>query len=204
MNILAGIDKEKLLPLISAAAVLRKADLLRKLLSEAKLKKLSSKKIYEALLQTYLFAGFPSALVSLSVFNEFFKSPKAQISDSDNFFVLGEKTCKRIYGDKYEKLISNVNGFSPELSHWLVREGYGKVLSRSGLSLKEREKSIISVLSVQKFESQLFSHINGAVKVGVKIPEIEEVFDGLIFFGNNSFRAFGYKILKKFRSQKGI
>jgi alkylhydroperoxidase/carboxymuconolactone decarboxylase family protein YurZ len=192
-----------LIPLISAAAVLRKEKMLKQFLMEASAEKLSRRKIYEALLQTYLFAGFPSALISLQIFNEIFPSKKTpkNIIISD-MHIEGVKNCKKIYGKKFDKLVYNIKEFSPELSEWLVTEGYGKVFSRKGISIKEREKSIIAVLSALKFESQLYSHINGAYRLGISIEEIESIINNLDRLNDSSFRSFGIKILKKFKEKK--
>lgn len=54
------------------------------------------------------------------------------------------------------------------MAEWLIIEGYGKVLGRKGLSLKERELCIVSILSAMKFEEQLYSHIIGAINVKVE------------------------------------
>jgi 4-carboxymuconolactone decarboxylase len=161
------ISDKFIIPLITAAAVLRDENRLRSLLGIASGKKFNSRKIYEALLQSYLFAGFPSALLSLKIFNEFFpqKNKKFKPVSGNKVINRGIITCKKIYGDKYYKLISNVSSFSPELSQWLISEGYGKVLSRKPLNLKVRELVNIAILTVLKFEEQLYSHINGAYRM---------------------------------------
>ena len=66
-----NIPVNLILPLIAASSVLRKEKLFKKLLLLAKEKRIPAKKIYEVLLQSYLFAGFPSALISL-LFKEIF------------------------------------------------------------------------------------------------------------------------------------
>jgi alkylhydroperoxidase/carboxymuconolactone decarboxylase family protein YurZ len=189
-----------ILPLIAASSVLRKEKIFRKFLLLAKEKKISGRKIYEVLLQNYLFAGFPSALISLKILNEIFPFAKRKniILTYADLKKRGEKTCRKIYGNKYEKLIKNVDSFSPELADWLVVEGYGKVISRKQLNLKERELSIISVLIVLKYEEQLYSHINGAYKLGINNTFISELTDSLTVFGNKSYSAFGKRVLKKF------
>ncbi len=199
------ISNTELLALISVSAVLRKEKLLRNFLIIARERKLKPGKIYEALLQTYLFAGFPSALISLSIFSEYFKRNKKNIT-LNNFEKIkadGEKTCRKIYGYKYEKLISNTSGFSPELSEWLVIEGYGKVLSRKGLSLKEREILNVAVLSALKFENQLYSHFNGAYINGANIKELSGIIKSLEIF-SSTISSFGFKVMDKFIKQKRI
>jgi len=67
---LENITELELLALLSAASVLRKQKQFELILERLLTNKCSVKKIYESLLQTYLFAGFPSALISLKRLNE--------------------------------------------------------------------------------------------------------------------------------------
>ncbi len=191
--------------LLSASAVLRKEKELREVLTFLKKHKFSRKKIYEALLQTYLFAGYPSAIISLQISSEYFSTEKGltEKQDTEHFIERGEVNCRKIYGDKYDKLIGNISSFSPELSAWLVTEGYGKVLGRKGLSLREREVCSIAVLTALKFESQLYSHINGGHRTGLQWKEIEAVIDSLALLNKNDCVKFGRKVLSSFIKRKG-
>lgn len=196
-------ETNKILALLSAASVLRNENLLREILLFLKNKNIKKIKIYETLLQTYLFAGFPSALISLKIASEYFKiNSKVIKNKKQNFEKIGEINCRLIYGSKYEKLINNINKFSPDLAKWLVAEGYGKVLSRKDLSIKDRELSIISILAALKFEDQLYSHINGAFRLKVKFKDIEEVIKNLDLLGNKNLKKFGMKVFIKFKKEK--
>lgn len=194
-----NIPTKFILPLIAGAAVIRKEKFFLEILFLAKARRIPAGKIYEVLLQSYLFAGFPSALISLKNFSKVFPLFKAEkeLLQYDTLKERGEITCRKIYGEKYNKLINNVNSFSPDLAEYLVTEGYGKILSRSQLSLKERESAIISTLTVLKYEEQLYSHINGAYRLGVKISFISDLINLLKLLGNK-FPAFGNRVLKRF------
>jgi hypothetical protein len=110
-------DGVKILSLLSATAVLRKERPFRIILSISKKKKLLKPvKVYETLLQTYLFAGFPSALISLKIASEYFSPPRKQKIYSEDINKIGVANCRKIYGNKVEKLIENIKSFSPELS----------------------------------------------------------------------------------------
>ncbi len=199
------INSNFLLPVICVCAVLRKENELTELFEYSKKIKLSKQKIYEAILQTYLFAGYPSVLNALKIFGKNYKVSKKNYNtpEINKLKISGIKTCKKIYGEKFEKLISNVKSFSPELSEWLVIEGYGKVLSRKSLNLKERELCIVAILSVLKFEDQLFSHINGAVRLKTKVEEIKYLFDTLKYIDKEGSN-FGNAVLNKYLKTKNI
>ena len=193
----------ELLALLSATSVLRKTKLFVEILNFMLKEKISQKKIYEALLQTYLFAGFPSALISLKLFNQIVNKEKKYVGfDLHKYLNRGEKNCKIIYGTKYEKLISNIKSFSPEMAEWLIIEGYGKVLGRKGLSLKEREVCIVSILASLKFKDQLYSHINGSFKVKVKPEFLIQIFKNLNVISSKSAANFGINVLKEYQINK--
>ena len=201
------ILRNNLIPLIAAASALNRYEELRDLIVKAKSNKIPFSKLYEALLQNYLFAGYPSALTSLKILKECYPKiilPKVADMNLYHFRKMGEVRCRKVYGDKYEKLISNINNFSPELAEWLVLEGYGKVLGRKGLTFKERELCVVAVLSVLKFEDQLYSHLNGAIRAKASVNEIENVINNLDYIGKKKCSDFGKKVLYRYKNEKGM
>jgi len=200
---LTKLSEIELLALLSAASVLRKEKSFNLILSFMIDKKISVKKIYEALLQTYLFAGFPSALISLKKFSEI-ANKELQYSgfDLSSYQIRGEINCRIIYGKKYDKLIENISSFSPEMAEWLVIEGYGKVLGRKGLSLMEREVCNVSILSAMKFADQLYSHINGAFRVKTDMKLLKQIVKNLDIISSKTASKFGNKILEQFITNK--
>jgi alkylhydroperoxidase/carboxymuconolactone decarboxylase family protein YurZ len=202
-----NLSKKYLLPQIAVLSALNKFNELKELILQAKTNRIPFYKIYETLLQNYLFAGYPSALSSLKILKEYYpkiKLPKVADMNLYHFRKMGEVRCRKVYGDKYEKLIFNINKFSPELAEWLILEGYGKVFGRKGLTFKERELCIVAVLSAMKFDDQLYSHINGAIKANASIQEIETVIKNLNFLEKKSLSGFGMKVLNRYRKEKGM
>jgi len=139
--------------------------------------------LYESLLQTYLFAGFPAALESLSVlYNCLENKPNKQTIPTYNlneYRLRGENLCRRIYTNVYEKMRMKLGKISPELDQWMIIEGYGKTLSRPGIPTKTRELISASSLAALGWENQLYSHIRGAVNVGATHSECRALLPGL-------------------------
>lgn len=133
--------------------------------------------IYETILQSYLFCGFPACIESLKLFKkqfpEFYKEASGitqkQIKKS------GEKNCRLIYTSNYKKLMQNMKDLSPDLKDWMINEGYGKVLGRPGLTLRERELINISILACHYYKVQLHSHLKGCINLKVPQNEILKV-----------------------------
>lgn len=136
--------------------------------------------VEEALLQSYLFLGFPAAIEALRRWRSHgIEAPAASEDERDDWWARGEAMCARVYGESYEQLRRNIARFHPELDRWMVEEGYGKVLGRPGLDLAVREMCIVAMLVIQGESSrrQLRSHLRGAVNAGVTPADVERTIE---------------------------
>jgi len=61
----------------------------------------------------------------------------------------------------------------------MIIEGYGKVLSRKGLGILEREVSIVAMLMVENHPKQLYSHILGTINAGGSISLLKCIIDDI-------------------------
>ena len=136
--------------------------------------------VEELILQTYLFAGFPRGLNAM---REWRRASGREPPDRDDGEKLdraadwareGERTCRTVYGEMYERLRVNIRDLHPALDAWMIVEGYGKVLSRPGLDLKRRELCIVAVCAVLEQARQLHSHLHGALNAGATPAEVDE------------------------------
>jgi 4-carboxymuconolactone decarboxylase len=133
--------------------------------------------VEEIILQSYLFAGFPRALNAARLWRT--ATDETAPADADAGLSLeewrtrGERTCAVVYGDAYERLRSNIRALHPALDEWMIVEGYGKVLSRPGLSLKLRELAIVAACAASRQQRQLHSHLHGALNAGARPEEVE-------------------------------
>ncbi len=127
----------------------------------------------EAVLQLYLFVGYPATLKTAGLWRDISgrvppdPDPGAHPTTLDAWHARGEEVCREVYGTAYEQLRSNIADLHPALDRWMVLEGYGKVLGRPGLDLGQRELCIIGVLAAGGWRQQLHSHLRGALRCGV-------------------------------------
>ena len=136
--------------------------------------------IEELLLQTYLFAGFPRTLNGMREWRRLVKTPMSSPAVSaERMRELGEETCRRVYGDMYERLRVNIRELHPLLDEWMIVEGYGKVLSRPALDLGRRELCIIAACAATAQDRQLQSHLHGARNAGVAATIISDALEAL-------------------------
>jgi alkylhydroperoxidase/carboxymuconolactone decarboxylase family protein YurZ len=132
---------------------------------------LSAAAVYEVVLQSYLFVGFPRTIEAFFAAKPLLEHhggiPAAPEPPSPaEWTARGESLCREIYGRHYEKLVDTMRGFSPDLAAWMILEGYGKTLSRPLLSPEEREYGVLAILTVGGMWRQLRSHAIGTVNVG--------------------------------------
>ena len=141
--------------------------------------------VEEIILQSYLFAGFPRALNAARAWRMVSgrKAPAGDIetenADLDGWRRRGEKTCSVVYGDSYEKLRENIRDLHPALDDWMIVDGYGKVLSRTGVDLKTRELCIVAACAVAGQQRQLHSHLHGALNAGATREEVAGALDAV-------------------------
>jgi len=127
--------------------------------------------LYETVLQSYLFVGFPRAIEALfatrPVLERAGAVPKAAApTDPRAWERDGGALCRAVYGRNYDKLMETMRSLSPDLASWMILEGYGKTLSRPALGPVEREYGVVAILTVTRMWRQLRSHAIGAVNVG--------------------------------------
>jgi len=141
--------------------------------------------VEEVLLQSYLFAGFPRALNAIRVWRDVSgqHAPSVDLAIDDSAAAdtdrLGEQICRMVYGHKYDALRQSVSRLHPALDTWMMTDGYGKVLSRPGLSLVERELCIVAACAASEQIPQLKSHLRGARNSGASIEDLAQTLSAL-------------------------
>ncbi len=153
--------------------------------------------VEEALLQSYLFLGFPAAIEAFRRWRSHgVEAPPAGDDDRGIWRARGETMCARVYGESYEQLRQNIARFHPELDRWMVEEGYGKVLGRPSLDLAVREMCIVAMLVVQgeSGRRQLRSHLRGALNAGVSAPDVERTIERAAAFAGPGAQGLARKL----------
>ena len=169
---------EQSLVRVSAALASRDGEALRLALAAAA-RDADPVEVEEALLQSYLFLGYPAALGALAQWREV--SPAAPLAASPDDWCAwaqrGADLCRRVYSTRYRELRDNIGRLHPDMERWMVVEGYGKVLSRPGLAPLVREHCIVALLAVAGAGPQLYSHIRGALNLGAPVAALAETLE---------------------------
>jgi len=165
--------RARALALYSAAITLAEDALMTSAIRVSLRLDLTGSQLYEIVLQSYLFLGFPRMLIAADCLNRAcpdLKPPRTPLAvsadEAAEWTDRGVDLCKRVYDKNYGLLKDRVENMAPEIFRWMVFEGYGKVLSRPGLGIVEREMAIVACLIMENRPSQLYSHMRGALNVG--------------------------------------
>jgi 4-carboxymuconolactone decarboxylase len=147
--------------------------------------------VEEALLQAYLFLGYPAALNGFALWRELSgrRAPPPVDGDWEVWRARGERVCRQVYADQYESLQKNVAALHADLATWMLVEGYGQVLGRPGLELRARELCIVALLAVLNAPRQLRSHLRGALHAGATHEEVEEALARALRYTDEGVRS---------------
>jgi 4-carboxymuconolactone decarboxylase len=131
--------------------------------------------VEEALLQSYLFLGFPVCLNAFALWRRISGRPAdpPRPVDVPGWEARGREVCSRVYSGQFDHLRETIRGLHEDMDQWMVMEGYGKILGRPGLELDVRELCVVAILAVSRQPKQLYSHLRGALNVGASEERIQ-------------------------------
>ncbi|WP_116135302.1 carboxymuconolactone decarboxylase family protein [Trinickia diaoshuihuensis] len=84
--------------------------------------------------------------------------------------------------DDVDKRVERLNGIHPDLGRYVIEFGFGEILSRSGLTLQQRELSTVAALTAMGAIAQLKVHVAASLKVGLSRGEIAETIIQMAFY----------------------
>ncbi len=145
--------------------------------------------VEEGILMAIVAVGFPRTLIAMRAWRKVSgergavsgsPSPGSDYRQHEKWTRDGESTCKVVYGANYERLRETVRQLHPDLDGWMITEGYGRTLSRPGLTLRQRELLMMAMCAVSDVPHQLHSHLKGALHAGATVAEVGEALEGVI------------------------
>lgn len=135
--------------------------------------------IEEGLLQIHLFAGYPPMIEGFLHLKKLYpdrshRADRNHVSE-DKQKEKGRQLCREVYGSSFEPMIQAMQDAHPDLARWILRDGYGRVLSRPGLPGRLRELLSVALLADMAYPDQLRSHLEGALRLGGTREDLSEV-----------------------------
>lgn len=172
------------LGVLAASFVARDNKLGHHLIRELRDARVTRRAVYEVLLQSYLHDGYATALEATATLEHLWPTRPAdkRLMEEygwDHLAERGDVMFEMVYGSMSDRVKDYIGANSPELEAWMMVEGYGKVLGRGGLDMQTREIGTVSVLVLKHRPRQLYSHLRGSIRVGVKPAELETLIAAL-------------------------
>ena len=159
--------------LLKAAVAIARGDAarLRTYLGAARVFAVPKSWIEELLLQSFLNVGYPLTLVAWQVWREMSGpyEPAGEPLDHEqwrDWHSRGARTCAKVYGDSYPRLLQNLRALHPAIEALVVTDAYGRIIGRGGLDLKVRELCTLGAVATLDAPRQLRAHLQGALNVG--------------------------------------
>lgn len=133
----------------------------------------------EALLQLHLFVGFPQVVEAFGRLER--AGGVGEPTDEESQLEpdlpdRGRELFRRIYGDNAPRVEQALSSH-PLLHGWVMGHAYGRVLTRGGLAIYERELLAVTALCLRGPARQLASHMRGALACGASRTELEQLIE---------------------------
>ena len=121
-----------------------------------------------------LVLGFPAMLDGLETISGLFprgatSAPKRKHRGK------GREIFQAVYGRQSTRVLRKIRALHEDAHAMILRDVYGRIFSRPGLTLAEREVLNIVVLAIQGFDAQLYSHVRGAMRAGLDEHALREL-----------------------------
>ncbi|MEZ4629597.1 MAG: carboxymuconolactone decarboxylase family protein [Deinococcales bacterium] len=96
-----------------------------------------------------------------------------------------ETSCReKIWGQKADRIEAGLYQLDEDLAKLIIDVAYENVFAREGLDLKTRELLAIMALMTVGTESEIKTHIYGALNCGASLTEIKEtIIQGAVYLG---------------------
>ena len=184
--------RDRLLVWIAVLTLLGRSAALREAFHWALERRVTADEIREAVLQSFLFAGYPRAIHAFEILDEVLEErglraehltdrtpPRAGVKAF--FRRRGRELFQEIYRHDTDAVVDRIGRFHPEFMDWIIEDAYGKVLSRPHLDLKTREIMSVALLTALRLPRQLTPHMRGALRAGAKPRELRAAIEQLDF-----------------------
>jgi len=162
--------------------------------------------VEEGILMAIVAVGFPRTLIAMRGWRKA-SGLGPQPSDGEDragyyerqrqWSADGEETWKVVYGANYERLRQTVRDLHPALDQWMITEGYGRTLSRPGLTLRQRELLMVAMCAVSDVPHQLHSHLKGALHAGASAAEVGEALEAAIAEVSDREKEQGRQLMRR-------
>ena len=90
---------------------------------------------------------------------------------------LGEKMRRTVLGDEHvDRTQARLNQFNEAFQDFITRYAWGEIWTRPELSFRVRSLITLALLTALNREGEFRMHVKAAIRNGVTLPELKELF----------------------------
>lgn len=141
----------------------------------------------ETALQVVPYGGVPSAIEGLDLLRQTVEGlPKSTETSNIDKTAEGKKTFQNIYHDQAQRVLDQLDELMDGLSDLVIEDAYGRILSRPGLDLGNRELLAVAALSLMGLGAPLQSHMIGALRNGSSPDDVTDILESCRVLANEN------------------
>jgi len=165
------------LALIHGASCIGRSDAVALLHPLARTLGIDAARLHETALQVVAFGGFPRAIEGLTLLAAARTGapPAAPTAAGEPPAARGRAVWNAIYSSGAEDVLATLESLAPGFSSWVLQDAYGRILSRPGLALAERELLAVAALALMALPAPLGSHVRGALRTGAAPGHVADI-----------------------------
>lgn len=93
----------------------------------------------------------------------------------DDRYERGYQKMLEVAGPKVAERLNKLRNISPIFAKTIVEHGFGEIISRPHLAIRDREFATLGALAVLGEENEIATHTGNALRAGISWTELEEL-----------------------------
>ena len=119
-------------------------------------------------------------------------------------YELGLELLKEVDGNAGGKVLEALADIAPDMGRYIIEFGFGEIMARPGLGLRERELCTVAALTALGTATpQLEVHLHGALNVGCSRTEVVEAIIQMGLYAGFPAALNGLFTAKKILAERG-
>ncbi len=161
-----------------------------------------------------LLRGRPAVETAMRIAKEIFEEQGIQFTPSlvydttqsvESLYERGAATHREHMGDTFEYQSDDADSEESQLERLITEYHWGAIYNRPTLSAKDRAMCALSAMTVMgRYDRQIRSRIEGALRVGMTRSEVMEVFIQVMLYGGYFTTRAAMRIARSVFTEQGI
>ena len=199
---------------ISALMALGQLPLLKRHIERGLNLGLTPSEVVEVFIQLTFYVGVPAVETAMRIAKEIFEEQGIHFTPSlvydtnqsvESLYEQGEATHREHMGDVFAYENDDPDSEESQLDRLITEYHWGAIYNRPTLSAKDRALCALSAMTVMgRYDRQIRSRIEGALRVGMTPSEVMEVFIQVMLYGGYFTTRAAMRIARSVFTEQGI